>query len=53
MLRSIRRQKRYVAVDVETTGLSPWKGDRVIEIGAVALEGGAPNVSATKRGNGP
>ena len=33
-------QERYVALDVETTGLSPWKGDRVIEIGAIALEGG-------------
>ena len=39
MVRSINRQARYVAVDVETTGLSPWRGDRVIEIGAVALEG--------------
>lgn len=30
--------KRHVALDVETTGLSPEKGDRVIEIGAVAVE---------------
>jgi len=30
---------RYVALDVETTGLSPKNGDRVIEIGAVAIEG--------------
>jgi DNA polymerase-3 subunit epsilon len=37
---SINRQGKYVVLDVETTGLSPWKGDRVIEIGAVALEGG-------------
>ncbi len=29
----------YVALDVETTGLSPRNGDRVIEIGAVAIEG--------------
>ncbi|MBL7207913.1 MAG: hypothetical protein ISS67_05255, partial [Desulfobacterales bacterium] len=28
----------YVALDVETTGLSPKSGDRVIEIGAVAIE---------------
>lgn len=37
---SVNLQERYVVLDVETTGLSPWKGDRVIEIGAVALEGG-------------
>ena len=30
---------RYVALDVETTGLSARNGDRVIEIGAVAIEG--------------
>jgi len=30
---------RYVALDVETTGFSPPNGDRVIEIGAVAIEG--------------
>lgn len=29
-----------VFVDVETTGLSPWKGDRVLEIGALRMEGG-------------
>ncbi len=29
---------RTVAIDVETTGLSPELGDRVIEVGAVALE---------------
>ncbi|MCX5831656.1 MAG: 3'-5' exonuclease [Deltaproteobacteria bacterium] len=40
MIQSVNRQERYVVLDVETTGLSPWKGDRVIEIGAVALEGG-------------
>jgi len=29
---------RHVALDVETTGLSPKNGDRVIEIGAVAIK---------------
>lgn len=29
-----------VFVDVETTGLSPWKGDRVLEIGALRVENG-------------
>ena len=29
---------QYVALDVETTGFSPQNGDRVIEIGAVAIE---------------
>ena len=29
---------RYVALDVETTGFSPKNDDRVIEIGAVAIE---------------
>ena len=37
---SVNQQKRYVVLDVETTGLSPWRGDRVIEVGAVAIEGG-------------
>jgi len=32
---------RHVVVDCETTGLWPRRGHRVIEIGAVALEGGA------------
>lgn len=36
----ISSYQRYVVLDVETTGLSPRYGDRVIEIGAVALEGG-------------
>jgi len=31
---------RIVALDVETTGLSPTHGHRVIEIGAVAIEDG-------------
>lgn len=30
----------YVVVDVETTGLSPWRGDRVVEIGALRVSGG-------------
>lgn len=30
----------WVAVDVETTGLYPKRGDRIIEIGAVSLKGG-------------
>lgn len=30
-------ENRFVAVDVETTGLSPFRGDRVIEIAAVAI----------------
>ena len=29
---------QYVALDVETTGFSPQNGDRVIEIGAVAIK---------------
>ena len=32
--------KRFIALDVETTGLSPARGDRVIEIGAVAIVNG-------------
>ncbi len=32
---------RHVVVDLETTGLSPRHGHRIIEIGAVAVEGGA------------
>ena len=31
---------RIIAIDVETTGLSPARGDRVIEIAAVIVEGG-------------
>ena len=34
----INSPNRYVALDVETTGFSPKNGDRVIEIGAVAIE---------------
>jgi DNA polymerase-3 subunit epsilon len=32
---------RHVVVDLETTGLSPRHGHRIIEIGAVAIENGA------------
>jgi len=31
---------RICAIDVETTGLSARRGDRVIEVGAVIIEGG-------------
>ena len=34
----LKLTNHYVALDVETTGLSPKNGDRVIEIGAVAIE---------------
>ena len=33
---------RHVALDIDTTGLSPLRGHRVIEIGAVAIEGEYP-----------
>lgn len=33
-------RKRWVVVDLETTGMSPAKGDRIVEIGAVAIEDG-------------
>lgn len=32
--------KRWVVVDLETTGMSPAQGDRIVEIGAVAVEAG-------------
>lgn len=35
-------EKTYVALDLETTGLYPERGHRVIEIGAVRLENGRP-----------
>jgi len=31
---------RHVALDIETTGLSPQRGHRIIEIGAVSIEKG-------------
>ncbi len=33
-------ERKYIAVDVETTGLSPRYGARIIEIAAVSLTGG-------------
>jgi DNA polymerase III epsilon subunit len=30
--------QRFIVFDLETTGLSPQRGDRVIEIGAIAVE---------------
>ncbi len=35
-----KREERTVVVDVETSGMSAGKGGRVIEVGAVVLEGG-------------
>lgn len=40
MLSNINSSTRYIIFDIETTGLSPRRGDRVIEIGAVALQTG-------------
>ncbi|ACF46441.1 MAG: 3'-5' exonuclease [Prosthecochloris sp.] len=37
---SLLRSGRVIAVDVETTGLSPRRGDRVIEVAAVAIVNG-------------
>ena len=31
------KTKRYVVFDVETTGLNAWRGDKIIEVGAVAM----------------
>jgi DNA polymerase III epsilon subunit len=36
----ISADNRYVVFDFETTGLSPYQGGRVIEIGAVKIENG-------------
>ena len=35
---TVESVRRYVVFDVETTGLSPRNGHRVVEIGAVAIE---------------
>jgi DNA polymerase III epsilon subunit len=32
------KPRGYVIIDVETTGLAPHRGDRVIEVGALAIE---------------
>ena len=34
------KTKPYIAFDTEPTGLYPWRGSRIIEVGAVAIEGG-------------
>lgn len=34
----LRQHNRLVFIDVETTGLDPAKGHRIIEIGAIAME---------------
>lgn len=36
------RSQRFIVFDLETTGFSAPRGDRIIEIGAVAVENGAP-----------
>jgi DNA polymerase III subunit epsilon len=38
MIMSDINQNRIVVLDVETTGLWPRRGDRIIEIGAIAIE---------------
>lgn len=38
--KALKSSPRHVIFDLETTGLSPQRGDRVIEIGAVAFENG-------------
>jgi DNA polymerase III epsilon subunit family exonuclease len=34
------KARRFVAFDVETTGLNAWRGDKIIEIAAVAIDNG-------------
>lgn len=34
--------ERFVAFDIETTGLYPARGDRIIEVGAISLEDNKP-----------
>jgi len=36
----MKHDSRYVVVDLETTGGSPHQGHRIVEIGAVVVEGG-------------
>ncbi|OQW99443.1 MAG: DNA polymerase III subunit epsilon [Desulfobacteraceae bacterium A6] len=36
----MNRSNRHVVIDVETTGFSPQRGARIIEIGAVLVENG-------------
>jgi DNA polymerase III epsilon subunit len=40
--RIMKTSHRHVVLDVETTGLSLRYGHRVIEVGAIAVEGGKP-----------
>ena len=35
-------RKRYIAFDIETTGLNPYKGDRIVEVAAVLFIEGKP-----------
>lgn len=41
-MKSKTTDQRYIVVDTETTGLSPRRGDRVIEIAAVAVKNNQP-----------
>lgn len=36
----MRTPFRHIVLDIETTGLSPRRGHRIIEIGAIAIDGG-------------
>ena len=42
MVRMLNTTFRHVALDIETTGLFPQRGYRIIEIGAIAIEEGCP-----------
>ncbi len=35
-----KSSQKYVVFDIETTGLYPRRGDRIIEIGAISIEAG-------------
>ena len=39
VLTNYRMEKKYIVLDTETTGLEVDKGHRVIEIGAVVMNG--------------